>query len=83
MTISNKYYAGFCVLTIRLFGDARVNWTTKIMAENLFSDNFQELISTIDVKSNSPFVNDPFRCSLELGNENGQGSRIGSGANHV
>jgi hypothetical protein len=81
MTISNKYYAGFCVLTIRLFGDAPVDWTTKIMAENLFSDNFQELISAIDVKSNSPCVNDPFRCSL--GNENGQGSRIGSGANQV
>lgn len=83
MTISNKYYAGLCVLTIRLFGYARVNWITKIMAENLFLDSFHELISAFDVKSNSLCANDPFRCSLKLGDENGQGSRIRSGANQV
>jgi hypothetical protein len=81
MTISNKYYAGLCVLTIRLIGYARVNWVTKIMAENLFLDNFHELRRAIDVKSNSLCTNDPFRCSLKRGDENGQGSGIRSGAN--
>lgn len=81
MTISNKYYAGLCVLTIRLFGYARVNWVTKIMAENLFLGNFHEMRRAIDVKSNSLCANDPFLYSLKRGDENGQGSRIRSGAN--
>jgi hypothetical protein len=83
MTISNKYHAGLCVLTITLVGYARVNWITKIMAENLLLDNFKELISAIDLKSNSLCANGPFRCSLKLGDKNGQGSRIESGANQV
>lgn len=40
MTISNKYNAGFCVLTIKVVGYAHVVWITNKMMENAFSINF-------------------------------------------
>mgnify|MGYP003557117626 CR=1 FL=1 len=40
MTISNKYNAGFCVLTIKVVGYAHVIWITDEMVENAFSISF-------------------------------------------
>lgn len=40
MTISNKYNAGFCVLTIKVVGYAHVIWINNKMVENVFSINF-------------------------------------------
>ena len=44
MTISNKYYAGFCVLTIKVVGYAHVVWFTKKMVKPVFSINFKQSI---------------------------------------
>jgi hypothetical protein len=47
MTISNKYNAGFCVLTIKVVGYAHVIWTNNTMVENAFSINFWKSMAAI------------------------------------
>jgi hypothetical protein len=78
MTISNKYNAGFCVLTIKVVGYAHVIWITKKMVENVFSIDFREWMV---VKSRSVYANDIDHCIHESVVEVGQGRRqIESGA---
>ena len=77
MTISNKYNAGFCVLTIKVVGSAHANWNTKKLVENVFSINLWKLIV---VKSGSIYANGPASCTHESGVEYCQGRRIELGA---
>ncbi|MGA7368965.1 MAG: hypothetical protein WBX01_07545 [Nitrososphaeraceae archaeon] len=42
MTISNKYNADFCVLTIKVVGYAHLIGVTKRMVENVFLINFRK-----------------------------------------
>ena len=66
MTISNKYNAGFCVLTIKVVGYAHVIWFTKKMVKPVFSINFKHPI----------VVNRGFFCakdSVSCTNESGVG----------
>lgn len=42
MTISNKYNAGFCVLTITVIGHAQIIWITKKTADDVFPISLQD-----------------------------------------
>jgi hypothetical protein len=76
MTISNKYNAGFCVLTIKVVGYAHVIWITKKMVENVLSTNFRK---SMVVKSRSIHARDPVHGTHDSGLEQGQERRIESG----
>ena len=77
MTISNKYNAGFCVLTIKVVGSAQANLIIRKMMEGVFSINFQERMV---VKSRPIYANGPASCTHESGVEYCQGRRIELGA---
>jgi len=66
MTISNKYNAGFCVLTIKVVGYAHVIGVTKRMVENVFLINFRKWTA---VKSRSGVERGQMR-QIEPGAEN-------------
>ncbi len=76
MTISNKYNAGFCVLTIKVVGYAQVIWITKKMVENDLSANFQK---SMVVNSRFNHARNPVHGTHDSGLEQGQERRIGSG----
>lgn len=81
MTISNKYNAGFCVLTIKVVGSAHAIWIIRKMTECVFSINFQDWMV---VKSRPIYANRPSSRTHESDVEYGQGRRIESGvANKV
>jgi hypothetical protein len=81
MTISNKYNAGFCVLTIKVVGYAHVNRLTKKMVKTVFSTNFMQRIV---VNPGSFCVKDSVRCTNESGVRCDQLKRIELGvANRV
>jgi hypothetical protein len=42
MTISNKYNAGFCVLTITVVGHAQIIWITKKMSDDVSPVSLQD-----------------------------------------
>jgi hypothetical protein len=77
MTISNKYNAGFCVLTIKVVGYAHVIWITDEMVENAFSINFWKSMVVI---SGFTYVRDGVSSIHALAMEHDQESRFGSGA---
>ena len=64
MTISNKYNAGFCVLTIKVVGYAHVIWFTKKMVKAVFSINFKQ---SIVVNRESFCAKDSVNCTNESG----------------
>ena len=76
MTISNKYNAGFCVLTIKVVGYAHVIWNTKKLVENVFTINPWKLIVE---KSGSIHMRDPVGGRRDSGLERGRERRIQSG----
>jgi hypothetical protein len=81
MTISNKYNAGFCVLTIKVVGYAHVIWITDEIVENAFSINFWKSMVAI---SGFTYVRDGISSFAALGMEHDQESRFESGvANQV
>ena len=81
MTISNKYNAGFCVLTIKVVGYAHVIWITDKMVENAFSINFWK---SMDAISGFTYVRDGVSSFHGLAMEHDQGRRFESGvANQV
>ncbi|MFZ1877130.1 MAG: hypothetical protein WBL44_18240 [Nitrososphaeraceae archaeon] len=81
MTISNKYNAGFCVLTIKVVGYAHVIWIADKMVENAFSINFWK---SMVAKSGFTYVRDGVSSFHALAKEHDQGRRFESGvANQV
>jgi len=81
MTISNKYNAGFCVLTIKVVGYAHAIWFTKKMGKPVFSTNFKQSIA---VNRGSFCAKDSVSCTNELGVGCAQLKRIELGvANRV
>jgi hypothetical protein len=64
MTISNKYNAGFCVLTIKVVGYAHVIWFTKKMVKTVFSINFKQ---SMVVNRGSFCAKDSVSCTNESG----------------
>jgi hypothetical protein len=63
MTISNKYNAGFCVLTIKVVGYAHVICDKK-MVKPVFSINFKQ---SIVVNRESFCAKDSVNCTNESG----------------
>jgi hypothetical protein len=81
MTISNKYNAGFCVLTIKVVGYAHVIWITDEIVENAFSIDFWKSMVAI---SGFTYVRDGISSFCALSMEDDQESRFESGvANQV
>jgi hypothetical protein len=62
MTISNKYNAGFSVLTIKVVGYAHEIWITRKRKEYVFSINFRVWSG---VRSRPIYTNDPVSCTHE------------------
>lgn len=60
MTISNKYNAGFCVLTITVVGYAQIIWITKETKEYVFPISLQD--STV-VESGPGYTNYSYHCT--------------------
>lgn len=77
MTISNKYNAGFCVLTIKVVGYAHEMWITRKMKEYVFSINFREWNG---VGSRPIYANALASCTHESGVMCGGERRLESGA---
>jgi hypothetical protein len=77
MTISNKYNAGFCVLTIKVVGYAHEMWITRKRKECVFSISFREWSG---VRSRPIYTNAPGSCMHESGVVYGGKRRFESGA---
>jgi hypothetical protein len=75
MTISNKYNAGFCVLTIKVVGYAHVIWINNKMVENAFSINFWKSMVAI---SGFSYTRDRFSGFHALAVERDQEGRFES-----
>ena len=75
MTISNKYNAGFCVLTIKVVRFAHVIWITDEMVENAFSINFWKSMVAI---SGFTYVRDGVSSFHAVAIEHEQESRFES-----
>ena len=77
MTISNKYNAGFSVLTIKVVGYAHEMWITRKRKECVFSINFRVRSG---VRSRPIYANAPVSCMHESGIVCGGEKRFESGA---
>jgi hypothetical protein len=77
MTISNKYNAGFSVLTIKVVGYAHEMWITRKRKECVFSINFRVWSG---VRSRPIYANAPVSCTHESGIVCGGERRFESGA---
>lgn len=75
MTISNKYNAGFCVLTIKVVGCAHVIWINNKMVENAFCINFWKSMVAI---SGFSYTRDRFSGFHALAVERDQEGRFES-----
>jgi hypothetical protein len=73
MTISNKYNAGFCVLTIKVVGYAHVIWINNKMVENAI--NFWKSMAAI---SEFSYTRDRFSGFHALALERDQEGRFES-----